>query len=288
MPDQPTVRAGLARAELVVLQEAYANTETSQFADVQLPASTWGEKEGTVTNSERRISRVRAAIAPPGEARADWEIAVDFARRLEARLRPDLPTLFPYASPAEVFAEHAITTRGRDLDITGLSFARLDASGPQQWPCPDGAAKGCARLYTDGVFATPDGRANFAAVRFSPVVERVDARYPFRLNTGRLRDQWHGMSRTGTVATLYTHVPEPAIELNPADLARRGLAVGDLVRVESRRGALLIPVAVSDAGKPGTAFLPMHWGSATLAGRASAGSTPLRRRLFVPRRSSPN
>jgi assimilatory nitrate reductase catalytic subunit len=271
MPDQATVRKGLARAELVVLQEAYAHTETSGFAHVELPATSWGEKEGTVTNSERRISRVRAALRAPGEARADWQIACDFARRLEARLRPGRPTLFPYESAAQVFDEHVRTTRGRDLDITGLSHAKLDAIGPQQWPCRENEAGGTARLYTDFRFATPDGRARFNPARYAPVAERVDARYPFRLNTGRLRDQWHAMSRTGSVPALFAHAGEPAIELHPADSARRGLADGDLVRVESRRGSVVVPVAISDAGRPGCAFLPMHWGSATLAGRDSAG-----------------
>jgi assimilatory nitrate reductase catalytic subunit len=282
LPDQATVRAGLAKAELVVLQEAYANTETAAFADVQLPASTWGEKEGTTTNSERRISRVRAAIAPPGEARADWSIAVDFARRLEARLRPGRPTLFPYESPAEIFVEHAETTRGRDLDITGLSHALLDTQGPQQWPCREGEVSGAARLYVDHVFATADGRARFATVQYTPVAERVDARFPFRLNTGRLRDQWHGMSRTGTVSTLYAHAGEPEVELHPADLARRGFATGDLVRVESRRGSVVVPVAVSESGKPGCAWLPMHWGSATLAGDRSTGINAVTSSAFCP------
>ncbi|MEO6566231.1 MAG: molybdopterin-dependent oxidoreductase [Casimicrobiaceae bacterium] len=282
MPDQATVRAGLARAELVVLQEAYATTETADFADVLLPATTWGEKEGTVTNSERRISRVRAALPAPGEARADWAIAVDFARRLEARLRPGQPTLFGYASVAEIFAEHAVTTRGRDLDITGLSHDKLDADGPQQWPYPAGATAGKARLYADHRFATADGRARFAPTRFAPVAERVDARYPFRLNTGRLRDQWHGMSRTGTLASLFAHAPEPAVELNGADAVRRGLANGDLVRIESRRGAVVVPVAISAMGKPGTAYLPMHWGSAMLAGRDSTGINAVTAKAYCP------
>jgi assimilatory nitrate reductase catalytic subunit len=287
MPDQATVRAGLARAEFVVLQEAYGNTETAAYADVLLPATTWGEKDGTVTNSERRISRVRAAVPPPGEARADWAIAVDFARRLEARVRPGLPSLFDFASAAAVFSEHVATTRGRDLDITALSHVRLDADGPQQWPYPVGATAGRARLYADHVFATPDGRARFAPARYTPVAERVDARYPFRLNTGRLRDQWHGMSRTGTVATLFAHAPEPAVELNGADALRRGLVAGDLVRVESRRGAVVMPVAISAVGKPGTAYLPMHWGSATLAGRDSTGINAVTAKACCPTSRQP-
>jgi assimilatory nitrate reductase catalytic subunit len=282
MPDQATVRAGLERAEFVVLQEAYGNTETTPYADVVLPAASWGEKDGTVTNSERRISRVRAAVPPPDEARADWAIAVDFARRLEARLHPLRHSLFPYTAPAEIFAEHVATTRGRDLDITGLSHARLDAQGPTQWPCREGETKGLTRLYADGVFATPDGRARFAAVNFRPVAEKVDARFPFRLTTGRSRDQWHGMTRTGTVAALFAHTPEPALELNPADLARRGFTAGELVRVESRRGNVIVPVAVSEDVKPGCAFLPMHWGSATLAGRGSTGINAVTAKAFCP------
>ena len=187
MPDQNLVREALRRAELVVLQEACANTETAAWADVLLPAATWAEKEGTVTNSERRITHIRAAIAPPGEARPDWWIAADFARRLEARLRPGLPTLFPYATVEQVFDEHRATTRGRDLDITGLSYALLDARGPQQWPFPAGAAGGRARLYEDGVYPTATGRARFALTRYKPVAEAADARYPFRLTTGRPR-----------------------------------------------------------------------------------------------------
>jgi len=287
MPDQATVREGLARAEFVVLQEAYASTETTGFADMVLPAAGWGEKDGTVTNSERRISRVRAAVAPPAEARSDWAIAVDFARRLETRLQPHRRSLFPYASPAEVFAEHVETTRGRDLDITGLSYERLDALGPTQWPCRDGDAAGKARLYTDGKFATPDGRARFAAVAFRPVAEKVDARFPFRLTTGRCRDQWHGMTRTGTVAALFAHAPEPALELNPADLVRRDFRAGELVRVESRRGAVIVPVAGSEDVKSGCAYLPMHWGSATLAGRGSTGINAVTAKAFCPTSMQP-
>ncbi len=287
LPDQATVRAGLARAELVVLQEAFAQTETAAFADVLLPATTWGEKDGTVTNSERRISRVRAALAPLAAARHDWQIAVDFARRLEAYLRPGEPTLFPYGTPADVFAEHVATTRGRDLDITGLDYDVLDRDGPQQWPYPAGATQGRARLYADGVFPTPDGRARFAAVRYAPVAEAVNAHHPFRLNTGRLRDQWHGMTRTGLSARLYAHLPEPALEMHPADLVRRQLAAGDLVRVESKRGNVIVPIVAAETGKPGCAYLPMHWGSATLAGRDSAGINAVTSKALCPSSRQP-
>jgi assimilatory nitrate reductase catalytic subunit len=266
LPDQPAVRAALERAELVIVQDAYAGIETARYADVLLPAATWGEKDGTVTNSERRISRVRAAIAPPGEARADWAIAADFGRRLAARLRPAQRDLFAYASVEDAWNEHREATRGRDLDVTGLSYALLDSRGPQQWPYREGAAAGAARLYADGVFPTSNGRARFNVAAYAPPADRVDARHPLRLNTGRLRDQWHGMGRTGTVAQLFSHAPEPAIEMHADDLARRGLRAGDLARVESRRGALVLPAQPSDEVASGQAFIAMHWGERFLGG----------------------
>lgn len=271
LPDQALVREALAKCEFVVLQEAFGGTETAALADLLLPAATWGEKEGTVTNSERRISRVRAAVPAPGEARADWQIAVDVARRLEARLRPGRPTLFPYATPESVWNEHRETTRGRDLDITGLSWARLDAEGPQTWPCPRPDAPGAERLYTDFHFATPDGRARFIDTAWKPVAEPCDARHPFALSTGRLRDQWHGLSRSGTVARLWTHAPQPVVHLHPQDLARRGLREGELAELKSRRGSLVLPVQADARIAPLQAFVAMHWGEAVLAGRDAQG-----------------
>jgi len=267
LPDLRVAHAGLRRAELVVLQEAFADTETVPFADVLLPAATWGEKDGVVTNSERRITRVRRAVAPPGEARGDWEIARDFALRLGASMgRRDAPRLFRFDSVEDVFNEHRETTRGRDLDITGLSYALLDERGPQQWPFPAGAAQGRARLYEDGRFATKSGRARFVNTLFRPVAEATDARYPLHFSTGRLRDQWHGMSRTGRVARLYSHAEEPLLEMNADDMARRQLADGDFVSVKSRRGAAVVRVAASPQMRPGQTFMPMHWGGRFMRG----------------------
>lgn len=267
MPDVTRVREALNKAELVVVQEAYRNTDTVAFADVLLPAASWGEKEGTVTNSERRISRVRQAVFPPGEARPDWEAAVAFARRIEERLRPVRPTLFPYRAAEDVFNEHRESTRGRDLDITGLSYALLENRGPQQWPFPEGATSGKARLFADGVFPTPDGRARFAVAAYRPPAEKTDARYPLRLNTGRLRDQWHGMSRTGTVARLFEHGGEPAACLHPEDMLRRGVKNGDFVRISSRRGKLILAAIESAEVRPGQVFVPMHWNNQFLKGQ---------------------
>ena len=271
LPDQRTVRRALERAELVVLQEAFATSETAAWADWLLPAAAWGEKDGTVTNSERRISRVRAAVPAPGQARADWRIVQGIAVQLEALRRPGRPTLFGYDTPEQIWNEHRASTRGRDLDITGLSYALLDQRGPQQWPMPEGAAAGRPRLYEDGRFATPDGRARFAADAWRPVAEPRSARYPFSLLTGRLRDQWHGMTRTGTLARLFGHVPEPAAAMHPQDMARRGLAEGALVRIASRQGELVLPLAASDRLGLGQIDVPMHWGSAFVGGRASDG-----------------
>ncbi len=266
LPGQDAVREALAAAELVVLQETYADTETAPYADVLLPAAGWGEKEGTVTNSERRISRVRAATPPPGEARPDWRIVCDFAMLLEHKLHGHASLRFAFDSPQQLFNEYRELTRGRNTDITGLDYATLDTKGPQHWPYRIGARQGQPRLYQDGKFPTADGRARFAAVAYKPVAENTDTRFPFRLNTGRLRDQWHGMTRSGRVARLWGHAPEPAVTLNPADLARRGLASGDIVRLESRRGTLNVIAAADSGVAPGQAFLPMHWGSRYLSG----------------------
>ena len=274
MPDQAMVRRALERAEFVIVQEAFATTATVAYADLLLPATTWGEKIGSVTNSERRISRVRPAVAAPGETRHDWQIAVDVARRLEERLPERLhgqATLFPYADAESIWNEHRESTRGRDLDITGLSWAHLEQHGPQQWPMPEGALAGRPRLYEDGIFPTEDGRARFAPVAFRPVAEPVDAPYPFSLISGRLRDQWHGMSRTGTLGRLFGHVPEPVAEMNAADLDALGLKDGDLVEVRSRRGSVVLAAQAGGAVARGQVSIPMHWGEEVLGGTDADG-----------------
>ena len=273
LPDQATVKRALERAEFVVLQEAFAGTATARHAHLLLPASSWGEKEGTVTNSERRISRVRAAVPAPGQARADWAIACDFARRVEQRLRPDAPTLFPYADVESIWNEHRESTRGRDLDITGLSWAQLDA-GAQCWPYPEGAAQGQERLYADGVFPTASGRARFSAAPYKAVAEPRDARFPFALNTGRLRDQWHSMSRTGTLGRLFGHTPEPTLDLHPQDVFRLRMVDGDMATVRSRRGTLVLPVRGTDSVSPTQAFIAMHWGGETVLGGVNTLTSP--------------
>ncbi|VVD59421.1 nitrate reductase [Pandoraea capi] len=265
MPDSARVREALAAAEFVVVQEAFHQTDTVPYADVLLPAASWGEKAGTVTNSERRISRVRAAVPAPGAARPDWWIASEVARRLAAKLGvPSEP--FAFSSIETIFDEHRALTVGRDLDICGIDYALLAQRGPQQWPFPAGATHGAARRYEDGVFATADGRAKFHAFEYRPVAEPINARHPLRLITGRLRDQWHGMSRTGRVGQLFEHAPEPALTMHPADAARRSLRAGDFVRLSSRRGERVLLLTVSDDVASGSVFVPMHWSGQFLGG----------------------
>ncbi len=314
MPDQATVRRALERCEYVIVQEAFATTATAAYADLLLPATTWGEKDGTVTNSERRISRVRPAVTAPGQTRHDWRIAIDVAQRLEILLpprrsvsnRPDTDantgaatrttasttatddgTLFPHETPESLWNEHRESTRGRDLDITGLSYALLEAQGPQQWPWPTGASTGTPRLYADGRFPTPDGRARFVAAAMRPLAEKRDAPYPFSLNTGRLRDHWHGLSRTGSLGRLYGHTGEPTVDMHPSDLARLRLNSGDLVRVSSRRGALVLPAQASTAVAPAQAFIAMHWGEEVLGGQQRGGVNALTSPAYCPQSKQP-
>ncbi|QAU35580.1 nitrate reductase [Janthinobacterium sp. 17J80-10] len=270
MPDQKLIREALRKAELVIVQDAYKTTASVDYADILLPATTWSEKEGTVTNSERRITRLQAALDKPGETLHDWEIAIRFARKLEALLGRER-TLFPYETTEEIWNEHRESTRGRDLDITGLSYEILEQQGPQQWPYPQGAAGGKKRLYEDGVFPTASGRAKFVDTVYQPVAEPVDARYPFRLTTGRLRDQWHGMSRTGTVAQLFAHQSEPAVIMAAQDMERRFIKQGDLVHVTSRRGSQILPAVAGDDIRAGQAFIGMHWGEEYVSGRGHDG-----------------
>lgn len=266
MPDQHKIHAALAACPFVVVQEAFNTTETCAYADLLLPAASWGEKEGTVTNSERRITHVRRAVPPPGLARADWDIVCDFARRLEKRLQPGQPSCFAFDSPAALFDEFKQLTAGRDLDYSGLSYALLDRLGPQQWPFPRGATTGTSRLYENGTFPTPSGRARFLAEPYRPPLEATGPIFPLLLNTGRLRDQWHGMSRTGGVAQLFGHAPEAVLGLHANDLAARNLANGDLVKVSSPRGSLVVTVQEDASVQPGHAWLPMHWGDNFLKG----------------------
>ena len=259
MPETEKIRQALRCAEFVVVQEAFMQTDTVPFADVILPASSWAEKVGTVTNSERRISRVRQAIPAPGDAKPDWWIANKIARRLQTMLHPEYKDLFPFTTPESVFNEHRDLTVGRDLDIGGLSYTVLEKIGPQQWPFKEGQQTGLARRYTDGQFYTANRRAQFHALRYLPVAEATNARYPFHLMTGRLRDQWHGMSRSGRAPQAFAHEPLPALMMHPADAERRGLKAEQLVTVSNKKTNIVLPLQLTEEIKSGTVFAAMHW-----------------------------
>ncbi|WP_442880396.1 nitrate reductase [Achromobacter sp. ESBL13] len=280
LPDQARVRQALARADFVIVQEAFAGTETLAYADLILPAATWPEKSGTVTNSERRISRVRAAVAPPGDAQPDWRLAQAVAQRLAARVAPHKSACFAYADESDVFAEHVRMTAGQDLDYSALDYNILDRNGPTQWPYQGGQGK--PRLYGDGVFPTANGRARFCNVRHQPPADALTPEFPLQLTTGRLRDHWHTLARTSLAPGLTQHVEEPWLSMHPDDMRRCDLAPGALTRMRSRRGSVVLPVQADDGLQRGHAFLPMHWGSAFMAGLgvnalATSASDPISR-----------
>ena len=261
LPDSGAVRAALAACPLVVVQDVTARTDTSRLAHVLLPASGWGEKDGTVTNSERCISRQRAVLPAPGEARADWAIFADLAARLGHG------AAFDYRNPAEIFREHAtlsgVAARlGSDFDISALADltdAAYDALEPIRWPVT--ATRTGERFFGDGRFFTPDGRARMQAVR--PAARDADG--ALRLNTGRVRDQWHTMTRSGSAARLSVHMAEPYLEIHPADAAARGIAPASIVEVTASTGTALLRALITDRVRPGDAFAPIHWSGETAA-----------------------
>jgi assimilatory nitrate reductase catalytic subunit len=261
LPDINTVREALSSCEFVVVSECEAGTDLAPYAHVSLPALAWGEKSGTVTNSERRISRQRPFLAAPGEAQPDWWIVTQVARRL------GFAQDFPYESPHAIFVEHARLSGFRNsgerlFDISalaGLDPAGYDALRPLQWPVNAAHPEGAARLFSNGGFPAPGQRARLPALSPKAPAEAPDAAYPLVLNTGRIRDQWHTMTRTGKSARLAQHRPEPYAELHPDDAARSGIADGALVQLASRYGEALVRARVTADQRPGSVFMPMHW-----------------------------
>ena len=273
MPDADAVRKALEGCELVVVSDIMRDTDTTALADILLPATGWGEKDGTVTNSERRISRQRGILPIPGEARHDWQIITQVAQRM------GFADAFPYECPADVFREHAALSGfenggRRAFDIGGMADITneaYDALAPIQWPVTAAAPQGTPRLFTDGRFNTPDGRARFIPITPRPPVNATSDRYPFVFNTGRVRDQWHTMTRTGKAARLLAHIDEPYCEIHPADADRLGLQENGLARINSPTGWMLARVRINEGQRPGSVFVPMHWNS-QFAGQARMGS----------------
>jgi assimilatory nitrate reductase catalytic subunit len=254
LPNANRVREALAHCPLVIVSDCVADTDTVAFAHIKLPALAWGEKDGTVTNSERRISRQRAILPAPGEARGDWRIIADVAAAM------GYGAAFAWRSNADIFREYARLTDYENIDrlldlsnLAGLSNASYDTLEPLQWP------RGAQRLFTNGCFPTSDRRARMHTLEPHGPHEQPSARYPFALNTGRIRDQWHTMTRTARAPHLCRHVPEPYIEIHPHDADRAGVTDSALACVETAHGAAVAVVRVSDRQRPGALFMPMHW-----------------------------
>ncbi len=253
LPDAERARAALQRAEFVVVQDLYHPTDTSLLADLVLPAAAWGEKTGTMTNSERRVTLAEAAVPLPGEAREDWRIFAGLGGELGHR------AAFMYRNAADVFDEHAALTRGSTCDMSGLSHERLRRDGPLQWPCPEAAHPGLERRYTDGVFATPDGRARLHPTPFRAPAEVPDTVYPLRLTTARTPDAWHTLTRTGKIACLRRGEDRPLVAVHPEDARRAGVSDGDAVELVSRRGRWRGYAHCTDEVPPGTLSASFHW-----------------------------
>lgn len=273
LPDARRVKDALARCQFVVVSDCMQHTDTTKFAHVLLPAATWGEKDGTVTNSERRISRQRAFITPPGEAKPDWWIITQVARAM------GYSDAFHYQSPYDIFLEHASLSGfenndERDFDISGLtalSQQQYDELNPVQWPVKaDQDAQANQRFFADGRFYTPSRKARFVAVSPRKPANAPTSDFPLVLNTGRLRDQWHTMTRTGKSGRLTSHEPEPYIAIHAEDADKYRIVDNGLVVVKSRWGELTVKARLSDEQSPGTVFIPMHW-NLQFASAASVG-----------------
>ncbi len=306
MPRAGRVRAALGACPFVVVSDCWP-TDTTRLAEIFLPAAAWGEKEGTVTNSERCISRQRAFRQPPGEAQPDWWMLTKVARRMGWR------AAFGYQSPAQIFREHASLSafengqsRLRLFDIgalSDLSDEEYDRLPPIHWPLPRGTSdawSSAKRLFGEGRgFVTSDGRARFVPTPYRPPAMIADERWPLVLNTGRVRDQWHTMTRTGRLPRLMAHQCEPVLDIHPADAVKFDLAEGELARIESPHGATVLPVRFSNDLRQGELFAPIHWtdqftsagpidaivGAATdpVSGQPELKATPVRVTAIKPR-----
>ncbi len=259
LPNAGKVRDALAQCPNVIVSECVAESDTLNFAHVKLPAAAWSEKDGTVTNSERRISRQRGLLAPAGEARQDWRAIAGVADAMGFGVG------FGWRTSADVFREYAELT---NYENKGRRFLRLgplaqltddgyDAMQPVQWPVD--AAGGRARLFADGTYQTADGRARIHVHAAKGPAIKTSAKFPLALNTGRIRDQWHTMTRTGLAPELCRHEPQPFVEIHPADAEAFGVEDGKLARISAAAGEAIVVAKVSDRQRRGALFMPMHW-----------------------------
>ncbi len=261
MPDTAQVRRALEKCELVIVSDCKAHTDTTAMADVLFPATGWSEKDGTVTNSERRISRQRGLLPAPGEAKHDWWTICEVAKCLGYQ------SAFSYRNVHEIFAEHAGLSEfensgKRDFDIghfSRITKEEYDALMPVQWPVPKGRPEGTKRMFENSRFFTPDNRARFIPITPTLPIHQATPEWPFTLNTGRVRDQWHTMTRTGDTALLTKHTDQPYVEVHPKDAKRLEISDKSLVRLTSPYGEALLKAKISRAVSPGNVFTPIHW-----------------------------
>ncbi|MBO0947675.1 nitrate reductase [Fibrella forsythiae] len=287
MPDVNSTEKALKNARFVVVQDISARADTVAFADVVLPAAGWLEKEGTMTNAERRITYLPKVLDVPGEALPDVEIIWRFAQKM------GFGDAFTYPNAEAVYAEYARSTANTNVDVTGVTYALLKEKRSIQWPysLADTESLGTSRLFTDHTFYTPNKRAQLHAVPDENASEPTDADFPLVLTTGRVRDQWHTMTKTGRVAKLNQHAPLPRLQLHPDDARARAIRDGQLVTITGRRGQVRVTAELSEDIRPGLCFLPMHWGRA-LAGNPDSSTlgraNNLTNALIDPRSKEPD
>jgi len=264
MPNADKVKAALAACELVVVSDCVAQSDTLSVANIKLPALGWSEKDGMVTNSERRLSHQRALLPAAGEAKPDWWIISQVGQRLGFK------EAFDYSHPVEIFREHAALSgfennpqqRLRDFDISALQDISLEdyqQFQPTQWPINKQYPDGRQRFFEDAHFYTTNQRAQLIPVSWKPPGNATDKHYPLVLNTGRLRDQWHTMTRSALAPRLNQHRPEPFVEIHPLDAAAHQLREGEIAHLLSHWGQMYARVMITDSQKPGNVFVPMHW-----------------------------
>jgi len=254
LPNLNRIESAMKNAKFVVVQDISFKSDTVEFADLVLPAAAWLEKEGTMTNSERRISYLPKEIDAPGEARPDVEIFCDFAQRMGFRG-------FNFNNSSEIYDEYAAMTKGTNIDVSFLNYDRLKNEGTFQWPVPEHKPEGTPRLFLDKKFYTASQKAifNIPSKTYNTSVQ-PNANYPLILTTGRVRDQWHTMTKTGKVSRLKTHYPKPVLEINPVDAYLYRIKDGDVTEIRGENGVVRVRAKVTDTIKKGVVFLPMHWG----------------------------
>ncbi len=280
-PNIDVLKHALGNLDFLVVQDGFHPTPTSELADLVLPASIWGEKEGTYTNSERRVSKVNSAVQPPGEARSDFDIFLALAERLGCK-----EELFPgWHGPRDAFDEWRRVSAGRFCDYSGMTYEQLEVCGGIQWPCPIGPTPtdplAARRLYSDGIFQTDDGRARLLPTQWAPFPEQPNFEFPLILNTGRTVEHWHTRTKTGGISILQRMSPRAWLEMNPRDAGHLNLHAHDRVEVISARGRVSkVELRITEIVAPGQVFLPFHF--------AESNANQITQSAFDPISREPN